>query len=134
MHSGLPLSFSLPLSGDSCEGSLQKGSLSPCLSLSLAVRQSPESYPLKPFPGHFWTLKACSKRAGIGLNRAKNSMTGPAVLREHRKDTDIRKLVQRVHTLPAENEERWVHIVRIMGRCKGTHSGFKSLPGLLPTM
>lgn len=46
VHSGLLLFFSLPLSGHSCEGSLQKSSQSLCLSLSLAVRQSPDSYPV----------------------------------------------------------------------------------------
>lgn len=78
----------------------------PCLSLSLAVCQSPESYPRKPLPGHFWTLRACSERAGIGLDRAKNSTAGTAVLSEHRKDPDIRNLVQRARALPAEKEER----------------------------
>lgn len=88
---------------------------------------------LKRLPGHCWTLRACSERAGIGLNRAKNSMAGSAVLSEHIKDSDISNSVQSMHT-HSEVEERWIDLVRIVERGKVICSGFKSLPRHLAMM
>ena len=61
-------------------------------------------------------------------------MVGSADPSEHRKDPDPSNLVQRVHILTAENEERRTHLVRIMDRSKSICSGLKSLPSHLPTL
>lgn len=60
-------------------------------------------------------------------------MVGSTVLSGHIKDSDISNSVESVHRC-SEVEERWIDLVRIVNRGKGTCSGFKFLPRHFPTL
>lgn len=111
-------------SGHSGEGSLQN-SQSPCLSLSPAGHQSPESRSSRPsqatvgLSGHApqgQGLVSAEPGTPWQLCHPKRAHKGP-------RHTDP---LSRGHVSTTQNEERQVHLVRIVGRGKGSCPGFKS--------